>query len=139
MRDTIQIIITLLGGLFAYLFGELDAFLYALIIFIVIDYITGLMIAFNNKKLSSSVGFKGITKKCTMLLMVIVANIIDKNILQDGNVIRTAVIFFYLSNEGISIIENASALGVPVPKKLLKVLEQINDDEVLENTESEGN
>ncbi len=138
MKELIQTIIATLVFLSSYLLGEYDGFLYALLIFIAIDYTTGLMIAFNKKKLSSEIGFKGITKKCTMLLMVVVANIIDTNVLQESSVIRTAVIFFYLSNEGISLIENASALGVPIPKKLLKVFEQINDEEAIEDKENEG-
>lgn len=108
--------------------GGFDGFFYALIMFVVIDYITGLMSAYFQKKLSSETGFKGICKKVAIFCLVGVGHILDAEVIGSGNVIRTAVIFFYLSNEGISIIENVAVIGLPVPKKLIEVLEQLHDD-----------
>lgn len=116
--------------------GGFDGFLYALVVFVVIDYITGLMAAFFQKKLSSETGFKGICKKVTIFCLVGIGHILDAQVIGSGSVLRTAVIFFYLSNEGISIIENVAIIGLPVPKKLIEVLEQLHD-EAEDTTESE--
>lgn len=117
------------GGALGAVLGGCDGFLYTLLLFIVVDYVTGLMVAVFEKKLSSEVGFRGIAKKVCMLCLVAIAHVIDSKVIQNGSVMRTAVIFFYISNEGISILENASILGLPVPKKLQEVLEQIKDKE----------
>lgn len=101
--------------------------LYALIAFVAIDYITGVMCAINDKALSSEVGFKGICRKVLIFLLVGIANILDLNVIGTGSVLRTAVIFFYISNEGVSLLENASHLGLPVPQKIKAVLEQLHD------------
>lgn len=101
--------------------------LYALLAFVVIDYITGIMCAVVDKKLSSSVGFKGIFKKVIIFALVGVGHILDTRIIGAGSVLRTAVIFFYLSNEGVSLLENAAYLGLPIPQKLKSVLEQLHD------------
>ena len=101
--------------------------LYALLAFVVIDYITGIMCAIVDKKLSSSVGFRGIFKKILIFALVGVGHIIDTMVIGTGSVLRTAIIFFYLSNEGISLIENAGHLGLPIPAKLKAVLEQLHD------------
>ena len=92
-----------------------------------IDYITGIMCAILDKKLSSEIGFRGIFKKVLIFVMVAIGHIIDVQIIGDGSVLRTAVIFFYCSNEGVSILENASRIGLPVPEKLKEVLEQLHD------------
>ena len=115
------------GGWLGYFLGGCDGLLIALIIFVVIDYITGVMGAIADKKLSSEVGFKGICRKVIIFLLVGIAQIIDVNIIKTGSVLRTAVIFFYLSNEGVSILENAAHLGLPIPEKLKMVLEQLHD------------
>ncbi|HQK54796.1 MAG TPA: phage holin family protein [Sedimentibacter sp.] len=131
MKDTIntlQLIFTAIGGYLGYILGGLDGFLYALIAFVVIDYITGLMAAIIEHKLSSEIGFKGIFKKVLIFTMVAIGNILDSKIIGDGSTIRTAVIFFYLSNEGISIIENSVIIGLPVPHKLKDILAQLNVD-----------
>ena len=112
---------------FAAVMGGFDGFLYALIVFVVVDYLTGIMAAILNKRLSSEVGFHGIFKKVVIFALVAVGHIVDTHVIQNGSVIRTAVIFFYLSNEGISILENASLIGLPVPQKLKDVLEQLRD------------
>lgn len=124
----IQIAFAALGGFLGYWLGGLDGFLIALLAFVVIDYLTGVMVAIVQKKLSSEVGFRGICKKVLIFALVAVGHIIDTQLLKDGSVIRTAVIFFYLSNEGISILENASIIGLPVPDKLKSVLEQLKED-----------
>ena len=125
----IQILLTAVGGSIGYLLGGCDGFLYALIAFVIIDYITGVMCAVLDKKLSSSIGFRGIFKKILIFSLVAIAHIIDKNAIGDGSVLRTAVIFFYLSNEGISILENTAHIGLPIPEKLKSILQQLNDKE----------
>lgn len=117
------------GGALGWFVGGLDGFLYALIAFVVIDYLTGLLAAGVQKKLSSEVGFKGIAKKIAIFLLVGIANIIDVDVIQNGTALRTAVIFFYLSNEGLSILENAGNIGLPIPEKLNTMLSQLKDKE----------
>lgn len=122
-----QYIFTGIGGVMGWIFGGFDGFLYALIAFVVADYLTGVMAAIYTKQLSSEVGFKGIARKVAIFLLVGIGNIIDIEILKTGAILRTAVIFFYLSNEGISIIENAAKLELPIPTKLVDVLKQIKE------------
>jgi len=123
----IQLLLAAIGGWLGWFLGGADGFLYALIAFVVIDYITGVMCAIVDHKLSSEVGFKGIFKKVLIFIMVGVGNIIDVQVLGQTGVLRTAVIFFYLSNEGVSMLENAGHLGLPIPAKLKEVLEQLHD------------
>ena len=123
----LQMFFAVIGGWLGWFLGGYDGFLYALIAFVVIDYLLGVMCSIIEKHLSSDVGARGIFKKVVIFSLVGVAHIIDQNIIGDGGVIRTAVIFFYLSNEGISIIENATKLGLPIPEKLRDVLEQLKD------------
>lgn len=125
--NTIQLVFTAIGGWLGYFLGGCDGLLYALILFVVMDYITGIMCAINDHTLSSEVGFRGICRKVLIFIMVGIANVLDINIIGTGSVLRTAVIFFYLSNEGVSLLENAAHLGLPVPNKLKKVLEQIHE------------
>ena len=120
-----QLSLAALGGFLGWFLGGVDGFLYALVAFIATDYITGVMCAIVERVLSSEIGYRGIFKKVLIFALVGIAHIIDQNINGDGSVIRTAVIFFYLSNEGISIIENATRLGLPIPEKLRDVLEQL--------------
>ena len=122
----IQIVFAAIGGGIGWFLGGADGFLYALIAFVVIDYITGVMCAIVDKKLSSEVGFKGICKKVLIFLLVGVANLLDVYVLGEAAVLRTAVIFFYLSNEGVSMLENAGRLGLPIPQKLKDVLAQLH-------------
>lgn len=126
---------SLIGGIIGFMFGEIDGLILALIVFVVIDYVTGFICAWVEKKLSSEVGAKGIAKKVFIFMLVAIANIIDTQVLQSGATLRTAVIFFYLANEGVSICENAGRLGLPIPKKLKSVLEQLNEEE--ENDKNE--
>lgn len=125
--DNFKTFCAFLGAVMGYVFGAWDGFILALIIFIVIDYITGVISAVCSKQLSSDVGFRGIFKKIFILLLVGVGNILD-GVLGLGGVIRSAVIFFYIANEGISIIENAANIGLPVPDKIRDILEQLKDD-----------
>lgn len=129
LLNTIQLIITTIGGSIGYFLGGWDGFLYALVAFAVIDYITGLMVAIIEKRLSSEIGFRGIFKKVLIFSLVAVGQIVDSKLLQNGSAIRTAVIFFYLSNEGISILENTAKIGLPIPEKLKAVLEQLNKED----------
>ena len=115
--NTIQLIFSAVGGWLGYFLGGCDGLLYALIAFVVIDYITGVMCAIINRELSSAVGFKGIFRKVLIFLLVGIANIIDVQVIGTGAVLRTAVIFFYISNEGVSLLENAGHLGPADPGK----------------------
>ena len=132
--NTIQLIFAAIGGWLGYFLGGCDGLLYALLAFVIIDYITGVMCAVIDKRLSSEVGFKGIFKKVLIFLLVGVANILDVQVIGTGSVLRTAVIFFYISNEGVSLLENAAHLGLPIPQKVKTVLEQLH-----ERSESEEN
>lgn len=123
----IQIAFTAFGGFLGWFLGGVDGFLYALIAFTVIDYITGVMCAITDKNLSSSIGFKGICRKVLIFTLVGIGNIVDVYVLGQGGVLRTAVTFFYLSNEGVSILENSAHLGLPIPEKLKEVLEQLHE------------
>ena len=125
--NTIQLIFAAVGGWLGYFLGGCDGLLYALITFVAIDYITGVMCAISDKTLSSEVGFKGICRKVLIFLLVGIGNIIDVQVLGSPGVLRTAVIFFYLSNEGVSLLENAAHLGLPVPDAIKTVLEQLHD------------
>lgn len=125
--NTIQLAFAAVGGWLGYFLGGCDGLLYALIAFVAIDYITGVMYAISDKTLSSEVGFKGICRKVLIFLLVGIGNIIDVQVLGSPGVLRTAVIFFYLSNEGVSLLENAAHLGLPVPDAIKTVLEQLHD------------
>ena len=122
-----QFLFTAAGGWLGYFLGGCDGLLIALVLFAVADYITGVMCAVADKKLSSEVGFKGICRKVIIFMLVGVAHVIDVNVIATGSVLRTAVIFFYLSNEGVSLLENAGHLGLPIPEQLKTVLEQLHD------------
>ena len=122
----VQMVATLIGGWLGYFLGGLDGLLIALIVFMALDYITGLMCAVIDKKLSSAVGFKGICKKVLILMLVGVANVVDIHIVGTGSALRSAVICFYLSNEGLSLLENAAHIGLPVPEKMKEVLAQLH-------------
>ena len=122
-----QFLFTAAGGWLGYFLGGCDGLLLARVLFAVADYITGVMCAVADKKLSSEVGFKGICRKVIIFMLVGVAHVIDVNVIATGSVLRTAVIFFYLSNEGVSLLENAGHLGLPIPEKLKIVLEQLHD------------
>ena len=123
----IKVVSTAIGGYLGYVLGSYDSFLYALVAFIVIDYLTGVMLAIINRELSSSIGFRGIFKKVMTFLMVAIGHTIDAYLIKNGGAIRTAVIFFYISNEGISILENSAKLGLPIPDKLRDILVQLKD------------
>ena len=126
---SIQLGFTAIGGFLGWFLGGFDGFLYALVAFVVIDYITGVMLATLEKRLSSEIGAKGIFKKVLIFALVGIGHIVDSHIIGDGSVARTAVIFFYLSNEGISILENSSKIGLPIPEKLKDVLFQLREKE----------
>ena len=125
--NTAQVIFAAIGGWLGYFLGGCDGLLIALVVFVAVDYITGVMCAVSDKKLSSEVGFKGICRKVLIFLLVGIGNIIDVQVLGAPGVLRTAVIFFYLSNEGVSLLENAAHLGLPVPDAIKTVLEQLHD------------
>lgn len=124
--NSIQLVFAGIGGWLGYFLGGCDGLLYALLAFVVIDYITGVMCAIADKNLSSEVGFKGICRKVLIFLLVGISNA-DVQVIGTGSVLRIAVIFFYISNEGVSLLENAAHLGLPVPEKIKIVLEQLHD------------
>ena len=125
-RTKVQIFAACIGGWLGYFLGGMDGMLIALIVFMVLDYVTGIMCAIIDKKLSSAVGFKGICKKVLILMLVGVANVIDVHVIGNGSAIRGVVICFYLSNEGLSLLENASYIGLPIPEKLKEILAQLH-------------
>ena len=125
--NTIQLVFAAVGGWLGYFLGGCDGLLIALVIFVTCDYLTGIMCAIADKKLSSEVGFKGICRKVLIFLLVGIANILDVQVIGTGSILRTAVIFFYISNEGVSLLENAAHLGLPIPEKLKAVLEQLHN------------
>lgn len=125
-----QLVFTVTGGWLGYFLGGCDGLLFTLLVFVIADYITGIMCAIGDKKLSSEVGFRGICRKVIIFILVGIAQMIDVNVIARGSVLRSAVIFFYLSNEGVSVLENAGHLGLPIPEKLMEVLEQLHDREV---------
>lgn len=127
--NSIQFVFSAIGGWLGWFLGGSDGLLIALLIFVIADYITGVMCAISDKKLSSSVGFKGICRKVLVFIMIGIANALDIYVLDHAGVLRTAIIFFYISNEGLSLVENSVHLGLPVPEKLKDVLEQLHDRE----------
>lgn len=129
LLNTFSFTIASIGGFIGWVLGGIDGFIYALIAFVIIDYLTGLMVAVLERKLSSEVGFRGIFKKVLIFTLVGIGNIIDVHLIKNGSAVRTAVIFFYISNEGISILENTAKIGLPIPEKLKKVLEQLDKEE----------
>lgn len=135
--NTIQFIFTAVGGWLGYYLGACDGLLYALLAFVVADYVTGVMCAVSDKKLSSEVGFKGICRKVLIFILVGIANILDVQVIGTGSVLRTAVIFFYISNEGLSLLENAGHLGLPIPEKMKVVPAQLHDRAEENNKEEE--
>lgn len=123
------------GGVVGWFLGGCDGLLYALLVFVIVDYVTGVLCAIADRKLSSTVGFKGIAAKVLIFLLVGIGNVLDVQILGNGSAIRTAVIFFYISNEGISLLENAGHLGLPIPEKLKNVLEQLKEQKGKDDTD----
>ena len=121
-----QIAFTALGGWLGYFLGGMDGLLIALLVFVILDYVTGVMRAIANHELSSAIGFKGICRKVLIFALVGVGHVLDTHVVGTGSALRSAVICFYLSNEGISLLENASHLGLPVPDRLKTILEQIH-------------
>ena len=125
--NTIQLIFTAVGGWLGWFLGGCDGLLYALLVFVMLDYTTGIMCAVADHSLSSAVGFKGICRKVLIFALVGIGHVLDTQVIGTGSILRIAVVFFYLSNEGISLVENAAHLGLPVPEKLKLVLEQLHD------------
>lgn len=121
-----KIISAFAGGVLGWVFGAVDSLIYALIAFVALDYITGVLLAIHDKKLSSEIGFRGICKKAMIFALVAVGHILDQYVIGTGSSLRTMLIMFYLSNEGISIIENAGKIGLPLPQKLKDAIQQLN-------------
>jgi len=123
----LQLAFSAIGGWLGYFLGGVDGLMTALIIFMVTDYVTGLMCAIVDKQLSSRVGFKGLFKKMLIIILVGIAHIVDLHVVGTGEALRSAVICFYLSNEGVSLLENAAHLGLPIPEKLKSILAQLHN------------
>ena len=123
----IQIAITALGGWLGYFLGGMDGLLIALLVFVILDYVTGVMRAIADHELSSAIGFKGICRKVLIFALVGIGHVLDTHVVGTGSALRSAVICFYLSNEGVSLLENASHLGLPVPEKLKAILSQLHN------------
>ena len=136
--NVIQLVFTAVGGWLGWFLGGCDGLLYALIAFVTIDYITGVMCAVADHNLSSAVGFKGIARKVLIFLLVGIGHILDTQVIGSGSVLRTAVIFFYLANEGVSLLENAGRLGLPIPAKLKDVLAQLHNRAEKDANSKEG-
>jgi toxin secretion/phage lysis holin len=118
---------TALGGWLGYFLGGSDGLLIALIVFVALDYVTGVMCAIVDKELSSEVGFKGLFRKVLIFALVGVGHVVDTQVVGSGSALRTAVICFYLSNEGLSVLENATHIGLPVPDRLKDILSQLHE------------
>ena len=127
--NMIQLVFAGLGGWLGWFLGGCDGLIYALLVFVVVDYVTGVLCAINDRALSSEVSFRGLCRKVLIFTLVAIGHILDVHVIGNGSVLRTAVIFFYMSNEGISLLENAGHLGLPIPDQLRLVLEQLHDRE----------
>lgn len=127
-KDLVKIFFTIFGSLIGFFLGDLDIFIYSLTAFVICDYISGIIRAGFERKLSSKIGFKGILKKIMIFIIVGIANICDKSLIKNEPMIRNAIIFFYIANEGLSILENALAIDLPIPKKLKILLEQFKEE-----------
>ena len=136
--DKIELMFAVLGGFLGWFLGGFDGFLYALILCVVMDYFTGILAAGVRRELSSEVGFKGIAKKVCIFVLVGIANIVDTQVIMNGSAIRTAVIFCDLSNEGLSVLENAAVIGLPIPDKLKAMLIQLADEKKLPEDDHDG-
>ena len=129
MEKYFNAIVAVLATFFTYLFGSWDLALQVLIVFMILDYLTGVLHAYLIGQLSSEVGFKGLVKKCMILVVLIIGVMLDR-ILGTGTwVFRTLVCYFYIANEGISLLENVGNIGIPIPNKIRNALEQLNNDE----------
>jgi len=127
MMDKMKFLAAWLVVLGGFLLGKFDGLMWALVTFIVLDYLTGVLAAVSRKELSSQIGAKGIAKKLLIFVIIIIANIVDVQVIGESHVLRCITVMFYIANESISILENAGSMGVPVPKKILSVLEQLKD------------
>ena len=121
-------IVALIATFFTYLFGSWDLALQVLIVFMILDYGTGVLYAYLTNQLNSEVGFKGLVKKCMILVVLIIGVMLDRIVGNGTWVFRTLVAYFYIANEGISLLENVGNIGIPIPNKIRNALEQLNKD-----------
>ena len=136
MKDTIHGASLAAGAVIGFCFGEINGLFKALIFMMAVDDATGWIKAIYLKELSSAAGFKGIAKKIMILCLVSICHIIDVHVIGDKSIIMSAATMFYIGNEGISILENAVQIGIPVPQILKKTLKQLSDKEKEENNEN---
>ena len=134
--ELVKVCLGAIGGTLSWYFGNFDGLFIALLGFILADYITGLVLAYHRKELSSEQGFKGFLKKCVVLLIVGIANLLDVYVIKMNMALRSGVIVYYLANEGLSILENSAQLGLPIPEKLKETLAQLHNKENKENGDS---
>lgn len=125
ITEIIKVIFASVGCALSWFLGELNGLLYALIAFMCVDYLTGIIVAFINKQLSSKIGIKGFFKKITILFIIGIANLFDVYVIKSVPILRTTIAFYYMANEGLSILENSAILGLPIPKKLREALKQL--------------
>lgn len=116
-----------IGAIVGFMYGEINGLFIAIIALMVLDYITGILCAIVTKTLSSEVGFRGLVKKFVILIVIAVGHLVDAYVIGTGSAVMSAVMLFFAANEGISILENAAILGLPIPQKLKDVLEQLKD------------
>jgi len=128
-KEIFNTIVATTGAAFTYIFGGWDTCIIVLVCFNCIDYITGLIAATIQGKLNSHIGFNGMLRKATIFLVLIVAVLLDRLLNNNTWVFRTLICYFYISNEGISVLENCGKCGLPIPKKILKTLEQLKNKE----------
>lgn len=133
MEKYFNVIVAILATFFTYLFGSWDLALQVLIVFMILDYGTGVLYAYLTDQLNSEVGFKGLVKKCMILVVLIIGVMLDRIVGNGTWVFRTLVAYFYIANEGISLLENVGNIGIPIPNKIRNALEQLSKD----NEESE--
>ena len=133
-----QAAFTAIGAWLGYFLGGFDGLLITLVLFVTLDYITGVMCAISDHKLSSEVGFRGICRKVLIFMLVGVAHIVDLHVVGTGTALRSAVVCFYLSNEGLSLLENSARLGLPIPDKLKDILAQLHNRSDKDNTATGG-
>ena len=129
MNNIFNSVVAVIATFFTWIFGTWDIAIAILIIFMVLDYLTGVIVAYQNRTLNSEVGFKGLIKKCMILVILIVAVMLDLLLNTGTWVFRSLVCYFYIANEGISLLENVSNLGVKIPEKLKDALEQLNKED----------
>lgn len=127
-KNYFDMVCGLFGGVVTYLLGGFDTALQVILLFMILDYITGIIASALNGGLNSEVGAKGLAKKAGIIIMIILGSLLDRLTMNDEFIFRNVVIFFFIANEGISITENLGRIGLPIPEKIKNVLEQLKEE-----------